>query len=174
MGYQSGAVYVYNYNGTIWEEKQKLSPLYRCNNATFGSSIALSNNTALIGAPHTNIKQAPNGAVYCYNYNGKTWGIEQTLIAPDSENSLFGWAVALQNNVLVVSAPLSIDTTKNNGGSVYVFRYDDKKWVLMQKIESPDSSFAYFGAALSLHNDQLWVSDGNHAVYQYNYQYQNN
>lgn len=169
MGYQCGAVYVYAHNNSKWEEKQKLTPPYTCNNAAFGNAIALCNNAAFVGAPRTNTTQAPNGAVYYYHYNGKNWEIKQTLVPTDNNNSLFGWAIALQDNMLVISAPIDSSTQKNNGGSVYVFKQENDKWTMVQKIVSPDNTFAYFGAALTLHNNQLWITDGNHAVYQYHY-----
>lgn len=170
MGYKCGAVYVYEHNGVSWKERQKLTPPYACNNAAFGNAIALCNNTAFIGAPRTNTTQATNGAVYYYNYNGKNWGLKQTIVPTDNKNSLFGWAIALQDNMLVISAPIDSSTQKNNGGSVYIFKQNNDKWTMVQKIVSPDNTFPYFGSALALHNNQLWVTDGNHAVYQYHYQ----
>ncbi|HRI27996.1 MAG TPA: FG-GAP repeat protein, partial [Chitinophagales bacterium] len=119
-GVLSGSAYIFG--GLNFETQTKLN----ANNATqgdhFGWSVAISQNTALVGAIYKNLG---DGAAYVFNYNGTTWtqfgaGLAPTM--PGSTTGQFGNAVAISNNTAIVGA---FQDTQNgtNAGAAYFYQF---------------------------------------------------
>jgi hypothetical protein len=115
----SGAAYVFVRKGTIWEEQAKLIASDGKRNDKFGMSVAISNNTIVVGAPHWDAT-ASNlnvGAAYLFVREGTEWEQQTMLIPSDisqndsAENNilnvpiLFGASVAISGDTVVVGAP---------------------------------------------------------------------
>lgn len=82
-------------------------------------------------------------------------GDPQKLI---QENSLFGWATALDGEFAAVSAPMEpIDSIE--AGAVYIYKIVENEWKLIQKIvpENPEL-MQRFGAAIQLYGNILMIS----------------
>src|SRR5665647_1949664 len=82
-------------------------------------------------------------------------GDPQKLI---QENSLFGWATALDGEFAAVSAPMEpIDSIE--AGAVYIYKIVENEWQLIQKIvpENPEL-MQRFGAAIQLYGNILMIS----------------
>jgi hypothetical protein len=85
------------------------------NGDLFGSSVAPSGDTALVGAP---AKNARTGAAYDYLRTGASWTQKPKLAAPDGTvNDNFGFAAAIARGTALVGAPLH----NANRGAVYLF-----------------------------------------------------
>ncbi len=90
-------------------------------NDQFGNSVAISGDTAVVGAP--------NGeSAYVYRFDGTDWEpLEKPLVAPTSPPtsiSYFGWDVAIDGDTLVVSDFNFLRLY----GSVYVFTRSGDSW----------------------------------------------
>lgn len=76
-GYQCGAVYVYTRSGGTWTEQQRLTARDAQENAAFGQSVAVSGDTAFVGAPFTGCDEetegAPCGAAYVFTRSAGVW-----------------------------------------------------------------------------------------------------
>lgn len=126
----------------------------------FGSSVAISGNYAVIGAPSAINNQ---GAVYIFEVNQSgEWEEKQKLTASDgSSNDSFGTNVAINGEHLIVSSPGDnlYDPGINevgHGGSVYFFSLSSSnEWVEKQKFTS---SVEYFGGNIA-------ISDSIAAIY---------
>jgi hypothetical protein len=120
----------------------------------FGVSIAVSGNTALVGATtahhHT-------GAAYVFVHGTRGWAQQARLVASDGvalDN--FGFSVALDGNTAVVGAPnRGLDGVRSfhgNGGA-YVFTRTGTTWtqqaLLTRATDSSSSDFFGFSVALS-------------------------
>ena len=98
----------------------------------FGSSVAISGSTAVIGAPDSNV--AP-GAVYVFVHSGDAWSQQAELTADDgAENDSFGWSVAISGSTVVVGA-----WGKNEGaGALYVFVRSGTAWSQQAELTADD------------------------------------
>ncbi len=119
-----------NVQSQIYAETNKLVASNRLMNGRFGSSVAISENYAVIGTfPFT----SHTGVVYIYEKQiDNTWIEFQTLT---SDEYSFGKAVAIYNDTIVITA----DSANNGGGSAYIFeKNSDGQWVFVQEIEGSD------------------------------------
>ncbi len=73
-GLKSGAAYVFTRSGFDWSQQSKLTAPDGAADDVFGWSVALSGNTALIGAP-TSIFVLPggSGSAYVFERSGSSW-----------------------------------------------------------------------------------------------------
>ncbi len=92
----------------------------------FGYSIAIEDDTLVLGA--CNINGETNGSVFVYNWNGTNWLQTTQLFAwSGSTNDLFGCAVAIYGDRIVVGASHD-NTGGDNAGAIYVFRKQFSVW----------------------------------------------
>jgi len=66
-----GSVYVFTRTDTTWTQQQKLRALDNAPHDSYGSTVSLDNNTALIGAPFDDDKGDHSGSVYVFMKGGK-------------------------------------------------------------------------------------------------------
>jgi hypothetical protein len=118
-------------------------------NESFGSSIALSGNTALVGAC---CYQYYPGAAYIFTFNGNSWvqqqiGPSDGLAMPDH----FGTAVALSGTKALVGTPGKTIGSNTAQGAVYVFTFNGNSWIQQQKLTASDGAMGDgFGTSVSL------------------------
>jgi len=132
----TGAAFVYSFNGSQWVQMQKLT------NGTgqlFGTGVALSGDAAIFSA------WALGGPVSVFRLTGSAWVKEQSLYPSDRlGQSKFGLAVAIKGNVAVVGASFagysgelvsnpSLASSSREGVS-YVFRFDGSQWIEAKRL----------------------------------------
>jgi hypothetical protein len=113
----TGAAYVFVRTGTTWSQQALLTPppLDSAIGEFFGFSVALSGQTALIGAPGDGNE---TGAVFEFSRTGATWSQTSKFTGSDSvQFDTFGWTVAFTGHTAVVGAPQQDGFT----GKAYVF-----------------------------------------------------
>jgi hypothetical protein len=110
-GIDSGTAYVYLRSGTSWSLQQKLPVSDAEAPDWFGSSVAISGDTALVGAPFDDDAGSGAGSVYIYVRSGTTWSLEEKLLAPGNLWQLelpaadnFGCSVALDGTAALIGA----------------------------------------------------------------------
>ena len=105
---KEGAVFYFAGSSNTWQtatETQKITapPKYDNSYDKTGYSVAIDGNYAVVGAPGY---KDSRGCAYVLKYNGSNWNIIARLISTDSNFAgKFGTAVAINNNLIVVSAP---------------------------------------------------------------------
>ena len=107
-----GAVEVFVRSATTWTQQAVLVAGDGSNNDEFGSSVALSGGTALIGAPDkTDGSNAEQGAAYVFAQTGSsTWTMQGELtVAAGVAGERFGSSVALDGDTALVG--MSWDST---------------------------------------------------------------
>ena len=112
----AGAVYVFTLNGTIWSQHQKLTASDATAGDWFGTEMAISGDTVVVGALQNGNIGA--GAAYVFALSGTIWSQQQKLTASDTApGDWFSRSVAISNDTVLVGAPL-----KNSGdGAAYAF-----------------------------------------------------
>ncbi len=176
--FRSGEAYVFARNGTTWTEQARLKAPNIIADERFGSSVALSGDTLVIGAPAPpSLAGQPvgSGSVYVFTRSGTTWIPEATIKASNPENSDgFGFSVALQGDTLVVGASgedsavtwvisgSPDEAATNNGaidsGAVYVFTRTNGVWIQQAYIKASNSETGDgFGRSVALDGHTLVV-----------------
>ena len=121
MGVDSGSVYVFTRSGTKWSQQAKLTAADGAANDRFGRSVALSGNTAVIGATFQDDKGENSGSIYLFIRSGSTWIQKAKFTATDgAKGDVLGWSVALSDGTALIGAPRD-DDRGNESGSAYVF-----------------------------------------------------
>ncbi len=121
----------------------------------FGLAVALSGNTAVVGAPSDAVAVANQGSVHVFVRNGDGWSPQQKLTASDgANNDAFGQVVALSGDTLAVGVP----NANGRRGAVYVFTRGGTAWTQQPKITAGDGAAGdQFGFALALGGDTVVV-----------------
>ncbi len=119
----------------------------------FGNAVDLDGDRVAIGAFKENSPELDRGAVYVFERSGGTWTQTARLLAPDGRaGDNFGWAVALEGNFLLATAPHFSDTPLRPA-SVYAFELQGGMWTFRQSFVAlggdPDD---HFGWSLAMHD----------------------
>jgi hypothetical protein len=127
MGVDAGSAYVFTRVGTTWTQQVKLTAPDGAADDRFGRSVALTADTALIGAMFQDNQGKNSGSAYLYKRSGNTWSLQTQLTATDgAEGDVFGWNVALFGHTALISANRDNDKGKNSG-SAYIFDINGPK-----------------------------------------------
>jgi hypothetical protein len=130
----TGSALLYSHDSGSWQFVTRLSPNDGSPGDDFGYSVAISGNTAVIGAPlNDNAKGRDAGAAYVFvRGSDGNWTQQQKLIPSDGiDQDQFGESVAIEGNTLVVGSPYNgsktFTGTRGNGRS-YVFTRNINVW----------------------------------------------
>ncbi|MCG8605939.1 FG-GAP repeat protein, partial [bacterium] len=150
----SGSAYVFHRNDTTWVEQVKLTASDGTPGASFGISVSISGDYALIGAPVANGNVAISGAAYVFKWDGENWVEQDKLAASDGVSSdFFGGSVSIDGDFAIVGAFNSAGIV-DDAGSAYVFRGQDTNWTEIAKITASDgAAFDLFGTSVSISGD---------------------
>jgi hypothetical protein len=120
-GIDSGSAYVFTRTGTTWTQQAKLLASYGAAYDSFGWSVSLSSDTALIGAPFDDDNGNSSGSAYVFTRTGTTWTQQVKLLASDGAVAdRFGWRVSLSGDTALFGVRWDGDNG-GNSGSAYVF-----------------------------------------------------
>jgi len=115
IGYGRSVYAVYR-SSTEWSQQATLVPADSPASSSFGGSVALRGDTALVG-------DSAARAAYLFQRAGKNWTQLSRLDAQDdSDASNFGGAVALAGTTLLIGARMNNLAEGAYGGSAYVYR----------------------------------------------------
>jgi len=169
MAANAGAVYVFNRNGSIWTQQQKLVAADRQANDWFGHSVAINGSSVIVGAYQEDEDPAGNnflssaGAAYIYTRSGTVWTQQQKIVAAGRViGEHFGFSVGLSNDFAIIGAKR--DSRSGNGfnglanaGAAYIFARNAGVWTEQQRLIAKDRAVDdFFGQAVAI--------SGNYAV----------
>lgn len=156
----AGSAYVYTLSSGAWTLQQKLTANDGEADDAFGSYVAISGDTAVVGAfgdrVGTNVNQ---GSAYVFVRSGSSWSLQQKLTAADgAANDFFGRAVAIAGDSVVVGSS-SADVGANvDQGAAYVFFRSGTTWAQQAKLVAGDAaSTDYFGDSVAISADTVVV-----------------
>jgi len=131
-----------------WNESQKLLASDGVSLDSFGYSVSIDGETALIGACYDD---GSKGSVYVFTRSGTTWSEQTKLFASDGiSGDLFGYSVSLSGNTALIGMPWDDDNMAQSG-SAYVFVRSGDNWTQQQKLLPSDGAEGdYFGYSVSL------------------------
>jgi hypothetical protein len=183
---KAGSAYIFKNNAGTWTQTQKIIANDRASNDEFGWSVAINENTIIVGA-HLEDEDENGlntiyhaGSAYIFDLNVGTgiWTQSQKIVAssraadltyPTGGNAgedvsdLFGHSVAISGNYLVVgSINHDWDETNTistlNGGAIYIFEKNLGIWSEVKKIVNSDVQISdRFGAAVTIDSNFIAV-----------------
>ncbi len=164
---QSGVAYIFarNYGGVNnWGEMAKLIAPDGANGDRFGWTVSLDGDTAVVGARWHDGSGITRGSAYIYERNQgglNNWGFVKELTASNpANNARFGYAVAVENDTIIVGSDNRFSTV-SGGGVVYIYERNlggANNWgEITQITPSTPASGARFGAALDIDGDRIAV-----------------
>ena len=151
FGFDSGSAYVFVRSGDTWSEQQKLQATDRAAGDQFGSSVALTSSTAVVGARNDDDRGTNSGSAYVFTRSANVWTQQQKLIASDgAANDRFGDSVALSGDTALIGVR-SDDDPRTDSGSAYIFVQDGGTWSQQEKLRASDGAANdYFGYSVAL------------------------
>lgn len=129
----NGAVYIYTFDGSSWQETAIITALNASDNDEFGRSISLDGNRLLVGAPYKTVNAVGNtGAAYIFDFDGTNWNqteqLDMSSIATQVINANFGISVSLLGDKALVGAYKDNSSAISNAGAAYVFSLQMGTW----------------------------------------------
>ena len=151
-----GDAYIYGESGRTWHQIAKLTDPDKgpAGGANFGTSVAISGTTAIVGADKFWANKPAVGAAYIYRRTASGWQLTTTLTAPGGHrNGLFGNSVGIQGATAIIGAP-------NIGqGIAYIFTRTHGNWRRQATLLSlaHTRGGAWFGSATALSGNTVVV-----------------
>ena len=159
-----GAAYVYVKPAAGWSTTTQTAKLTAPNprpSDAFGSSVAVSGDTVVVGSPNHPTNGFPEGGVaYVFQKQGGTVGNRMVLVAEltatdSGDLSFFGKSVAIDGDTVVVGAI----GQQNNNGAVYIFVKPSSGWANMTQTaeltSASENVYGELGQSVSILGDTV-------------------
>ena len=148
------SVYVFIRSGSSWTEQAKLIASDSAALSSFGNSVSISGDTAVIGASAFQ----DEGSAYVFVRSQGVWSEQAKLTASDgSTYNSFGNSVSVSGEIVVIGAPQD-DDRGSSSGSAYVFVRSGDAWSEQAKLVASDGAgYDYFGMSVSIHGDTVVI-----------------
>ncbi len=155
-----GSAYIFIRNGTVWTEQQKLTAPDGAANDRFGISVAISGETAIVGANLDDIgANSDQGSAYIFVRSGTFWTQQQKLTASDGAGfDNFGNSVSINGDTVIVGAFGDDVGVNGSQGSAYVFARNGAVWTQQQKLTAIGGNAGDdFGTGVAISGDKIIV-----------------
>jgi hypothetical protein len=146
----SGGALAFVRAGAVWSVQQALLPTDAATATDeVGSSVALSGDTAVVGAAG---KDSGRGAAYVFVRGGTTWTQQQKLSASDgARQDRFGASVAVSGDTIVVGAT---DAPHTSGPpAAYIYTRSGTSWTETQKLVAKEATTSALGCSAAISGD---------------------
>lgn len=178
----AGAAYIFTRTAGVWSQQAYLKAAVPGADDRFGTAVALSEDTAVIGAPREDSSSSgvifgPNenagnsGAAYVFTRQAGSWTQQAYLKAGNTgADDNFGASISISADTLVVGAPYEDSRTTGinsppvddgvglNSGAAYVFFRDAGFWTQQAYVKgSYVMANGYFGSSVAVSGDTLVV-----------------
>ena len=159
----TGVAFVFRRDGERWVEDGTLSAVDADKSDGFGTSIAISGETVVVGAPLADTARGKDaGAAYVFVRDGGGWKQEAKLNSTDSKKAdQFGFSVAIEGHNIIVGAKTR-DEKEPGSGAAYSFVRTNGVWEQKQKVAPNDPGQKInYGAWVAISNNTVIVSAHN-------------
>jgi hypothetical protein len=160
---QAGAAFVFVLSGTTWTQQAVLLANDGAASDEFGYSVAISDNTIVVGAFHDDSPLSNAGSAYVFVRSGATWTFQQKLTANDqTADDLFGNAVAAEGDTIVVGAYHADLPSNSEAGSAYRYTRSGTVWSQVQRllpVQGPNGVLLgdHFGSATAMSGGKVAI-----------------
>ena len=173
IGGGNGAADVFVRVDNVWVHQQRLTAPDPAGGDEFGASVAVDDDTVVVGAPGRDAEVLPGifgdgvGAAFVFTRSGTTWSHSQTLVPVDrGTTDSAGQTVAIEGGTLLVGVPNTRfdgdgESVGASGGAVDVYVRDGGTggtWSRQQRVQPTSvESFSGFrvGTSVALDGEAL-------------------
>ncbi|MEE9412513.1 MAG: FG-GAP repeat protein, partial [Methylococcales bacterium] len=136
----SGAAYVFIRRAGVWTQQAYLKASNASRGDVFGSAVAISGDTLVVGAPNTKSGKG-GGTVYVFTRIAGVWTEQALLQASNgSGGEFFGGSVAIDGDTIVVGAEAA--------ARVYIFTRNVGIWTQQSSLSTINGDVAIAGDTL--------------------------
>ena len=155
---ESGSAYIFARSGSSWNEVAKLTSSDGEAYDSFGGTVSISGDYAIIGATRDNDNGSLSGSAYIFARSGSSWTEVAKLTASDgAAYDLFGGKVSISGDYAIVGA-YGDDDNGSDSGSAYIFARSGSSWTEVAKLTASDGAADdYFGSTVSISGDYAIV-----------------
>lgn len=156
----AGAAYAFSRSGSTWTQQAYLKASDARAGDSFGGSIGVSGDTAVVGAEGAGDLA---GQAYVLVRSGTTWSQQALLTPSNAEHAdLFGYRVAISGDTVVVSSyyessgATGVDGNSANNdatwsGAAYVFARSGATWSQQHYLKATNTeAFDHFGTGVAV------------------------
>jgi len=153
-----GSAYVFQRIDGLWLQQQELSASDGASLARFGLTVAMSEDTIIVGADGDSEFGYLSGAIYVFTFDGSNWIQQQKLHAQDArEGESFGYHLAISGDTIVAGAARD-EVGNHTQGAAYVFSRRSHGWSQDRKFVATDSdAFDGYGLRVAVSGDTIVV-----------------
>lgn len=147
-----GRAYIYRYQNGSWREVATLKGPAQKPGDSFGSALAISGTTVVVGAKDD---AADQGSAFVFAPNGRQWRQVAQLKPPTpSEAAAFGASVGISGDTAAVGAPGVADEE----GRVFLYSHTRAGWKVATTLQSRSQyKFGLFGESLAISGSTVSV-----------------
>jgi hypothetical protein len=160
-GHSAGAAYVFTRSDGTWTQERKLTDDDGIVLDRFGTSVALNDDFALIGAMAADSPESADaGLTYVFSRSDGSWTQETKLFADNGGyRDYFGSSVDLSGDTALIGT----NYYYQDGGSAYIFGRSDDTWTQERELTDDDgetaSSEDNFGQSVALDDGIAIIGD---------------
>ena len=139
-------------------QEAKTLPYDGADSDSFGRSVSISGDYAIVGSPGDEDNGEGSGAAYIFEKSGANWSQVAKLTAIDgSTMDFFGWSVSISGDYAIVGA-YGDDDNGDESGSAYIFERSNGSWNQVAKLPSSGlEAYDSFGCSVSISGDYAIV-----------------
>lgn len=128
VGTFAGRAYIFKRSGDAWVEDAILSASDATTADFFGTSVAIGEHYAIIGAPLEDTKASQAGAAYIFARTPDGWIEEAKLLASNGRSfDGFGGAVSISGTTALIGAT-GVNANAPDAGAAYIFARTPSGW----------------------------------------------
>jgi hypothetical protein len=152
-GTRSGSAYIFSRDGAAWTQTSKLVADDGSEEDFFGCSVAISGDTAIVGARLDDDKGNNSGSAYIFTEGATTWTQTSKLVVDDgAEDDNFGRSVSISGDTAIIGS--NSDGKGLFSGSAYIFTRGGNNWTQTCKLLADDGSEEdFFGCSVAISGD---------------------
>lgn len=153
--FATGTVYVFENDGTQWNQSAELNADDGTGSSDFGFSVAVAGDRLLIAAANADVDGVTaQGAAYAFTYASGAWTQAQKIVPADDGGANFGYAMAYDGVNALISSPFSTVGDNAFQGAVYAYVDDGTTFTQTQKIVTDDGqTFDVTGISVAMDGD---------------------
>lgn len=158
-GAGGGAAYIFIRSGAVWSQQAKLVGDTTVEGDTLGHSVAISGNTAIVGARNAAHPDFPfAGSAYIFVRSGVTWSQQAQLFSSSPGTSFwFGHAVTIDGDTVAIGNP-GDNSLGGFTGAADVFRRSGTTWTHQQFLQAADAgSTEWTGWSIGISGDAIAI-----------------
>ncbi|GLR18809.1 FG-GAP repeat protein [Portibacter lacus] len=164
---EQGKAYIFKKNNGSWAEESSLVSSDGTISDNFGSSLSISGDYAIIGAPYKTVGSNEfQGKAYIFKRDGMIWSEHAILTAPDGmEYDQFGSEVSISGDYVIIGVEGKDVGSNTNQGKAYIFKRSGSAWNLQSELlASNETAYSFFGSAVSISGDYASVTYFDYSV----------